>query len=257
MANELQTLRSQWYQKLKDEGFKDIEDSKGRLKRHDTRTIAFENRELIRQFHMDLASYLDSQPDISQTEYRVLELYSQGSRIIKIAELVNRHKSTVHTIIKNYKTLRFHLSRKIEMNPWHVRKPLEADIPFIYSTWLKAYRYGSSLGKSCRNSIFFDEYNKVIDNILANPEVSIQVACMPENHEIIFGYCVTQKPNIIHFVFVKDAFTRNGIAKCLTDIGAEEIIYTHKTQAIKEILTKYPNLTYNPFLLFKQGGLNG
>jgi hypothetical protein len=103
MEEKFLELRLQWYQKLKDEGFKDIEDLKGRLERQDRRTIAFQNRESIRRFFMQLSAYLDSKPNISPLEYDILKLYADGIRVIRIALLVKKHKATVHRVIKSYK----------------------------------------------------------------------------------------------------------------------------------------------------------
>lgn len=134
---------------------------------------------------------------------------------------------------------------------WIIREAQGADLPFIYSTWTNSYRYDSVLGKSCRNSVFFREYNKVIDHILIQPDTKVAVACSPANAEVIFGYMVYQ-PGIIHYAFTKEVFWRFGIQRSLLQwLGGAKIV-THRTNMIKPLLECHPELTYNPFLLFKQ-----
>jgi GNAT superfamily N-acetyltransferase len=140
---------------------------------------------------------------------------------------------------------------------WTFRLPTGADVPFIYSTWANSMRYSSVLGKSCRNTIFFKEYTKVIDRILSQPDTETLIACFPEQPTVIFGYIVFQGP-IIHYVFVKEAFQKQGIAKSLVAVAGKAFdTYTHKTFILKHILERFPELTYNPFHLYKTGVENG
>jgi hypothetical protein len=143
------------------------------------------------------------------------------------------------------------------MDLWKIREPNKLDINFIYATWLKSYRYGSLLGKSCRNLIFFDNYSRVIDGILSSETTKISVAYKPDDPDLIFGYSVQQPPDIIHFVFTKQAFTGYGIAKALIypleQPSDKPVYYTHATHFITSFVASRPNFIYNPFLLFKQG----
>ena len=136
---------------------------------------------------------------------------------------------------------------------WKFRPPEATDLPFIYSTWANSMRYASLLGKSCRNTIFFKEYAKVIDHILSLADTEILIACFPEQPEVIFGYLVYQD-NILHYLFIKEAFTRQGIAKSLVQEASRPFdTYSHKTFVLKHILDRHPELNYNPFVLYKQG----
>lgn len=138
------------------------------------------------------------------------------------------------------------------MTQWGIRNAVGEDLPFIYSTWSRSYRYDSPLGKSCRNSIFFTEYNKVIDFIMGAVDTRIKVACAPDNSNIIFGYMVHQQPDILHYAFTKEAFVHFGIAKSLLEHLGGAKYCTHKTLQSKPILEKHPEIIFNPFLLFKQ-----
>lgn len=97
------SLRNEWYLKLRLSGFKDIEDSKGNLKSHDTRTIAFQNRDMIRDFFTELGHYLSQYPEIPDMHRTVLSQYIEGVHIKKIAAIVGRTPRTVGEIIKIYR----------------------------------------------------------------------------------------------------------------------------------------------------------
>ena len=137
---------------------------------------------------------------------------------------------------------------------WDIRLSQGGDLPFIYTTWMKSYRYDSLIGQSCRNSIFFPFYNKVIDYILLQPDTQVLVACSKEEPEVIFAYMVTQG-EILHYVFTKEAFRRQGIAKSLYEAANAPKIYSQKTFQSRPIIEKNEDaLTFNPFLLFKHQG---
>lgn len=139
---------------------------------------------------------------------------------------------------------------------WDIREARETDLPFIFSTWSSSYRYTSDMG-TCPNSIFFPNFNKVMDHILGLPETSVMIACEKSVSEVIFGYMVHQKPDIIHYAYVKQAFCNFGIAKSLLNALGGAKYYSMKTDPIRPIVKKHPELIFNPFLLFKQGELSG
>jgi hypothetical protein len=131
---------------------------------------------------------------------------------------------------------------------WDIRTAREGDLEFIYSTWMKSYRYDSMLG-CCRNSIFFPEYSRVIDNILSKKQTSVRVACDKNDSELLFGYSVTE-PDIIHYAFVKKAFCGLGIARSL--LGRKFSYASHKTESMRNYFLCH-EIDYNPFILFKRG----
>lgn len=88
-----------------------------------------------------------------------------------------------------------------------------------------------------------------MDWILAQESTVTLVAVLPDDPSIILGYLVYE-PGILHYVFVKEAFTRIGIARSLYDRAGLPMTCTHKTVTVRPIMDKYPNIVYNPFLLF-------
>lgn len=144
--------------------------------------------------------------------------------------------------------------------PWQIRKAMPADIPFIYSSWLKSFKYGSTLGKSMRKGIFFEQYREVIDLILSDSQVVI--ACLKDSPEVILSYLVYESYSmnsnyIIHYAFTKESFRNMKIVNSLVEHMGEikPIVYTHSTLMLEELLQivdKQVTMTYNPILLYKK-----
>jgi hypothetical protein len=136
---------------------------------------------------------------------------------------------------------------------WHIRNAEENDLPFIYSSWTQSYRYGSPLGKSCHNKIFFPNFARVIDWILMRDQIKVRVACYPEDRSIIFGYLV-HEPHILHYAFTKEHFRQKGIAKSLYNHAGPLEFNSFKTFDSVHALKTHSELIFNPFILFHQQG---
>ena len=125
------------------------------------------------------------------------------------------------------------------------------DLAFIYSTWTKSYRCDSDVAKGCRDSTFYSEYSKVIDQILSHPDTEIKVAALKSDPLVIYGYFVSQG-EVGHYTFVKESFWNLGIASKLWNSCGHKISeYSHRTHTIRPILDR-KNVIYNPFILFKK-----
>lgn len=134
-----------------------------------------------------------------------------------------------------------------------IRDATATDIPFVYSSWLKSYRYDSYMGKYINPGIFKDRYKYVIDHILLKSHVSI--ATSSDDPYLIMGYIVFE-PGLLHYIFVKDVFEKNGIARILYDFADQPKICTHKTISAQGLFKKL-DLLYDPFILFKKGDPDG
>jgi hypothetical protein len=128
------------------------------------------------------------------------------------------------------------------------------DIPFLYSTWLKSYRNDSETGLSVRKSIFFESYRLVLDHILQKNTTKVLVACKPDEPNVIYGYMVAEpNDNVLHYVFVKEAFQRFGIANQLfqqifPNTSSGSVTITHRTDHARDYCKKF---IYNPFELYR------
>jgi hypothetical protein len=95
-----------WYRKLKKAGFSDIEDSKERLKSKDTRTKAFQNQDAVRVFYADLDHYILTQETmLDPVHLRILQLYSEGMYVVRIALAVGLSRSRVNQILLQHRKI--------------------------------------------------------------------------------------------------------------------------------------------------------
>lgn len=146
---------------------------------------------------------------------------------------------------------------------WDIRDVRPEEIAWIYASWLNSYRYGSTLGKSCRNSIFFAHYPLVMDDILAKS--TVKVAADLDNPKVAFAYIVSDEKTL-HYVFVKEPFRRFGIATDLYQFVSNQAgylssttesiaFYTHRTKDFQAFAkARLKDESYNPFLLYRKFG---
>lgn len=118
------------------------------------------------------------------------------------------------------------------------------DKNFIYATWLRSLYYGSQMRK-IEQGAFFKAYPAVLDLLLKKP-ATVLVACLNEDPNVILGYAILE-PEVLHWVYVKEAWRKQGIAKSL--IGSSVLnSRTHDTDMVDKIKI-IKDLTYNPFLI--------
>ena len=144
--------------------------------------------------------------------------------------------------------------------PITIRQATEADIPFVFNSWLKSYRT-SQFASPIDNTIFFSEHHKVIERILRYYDV--RIACSPEDPDQIHGFiCAGYTDGIftLHYIYVKHPFRRLGVAKELYDNFPKPenaaSLYTHQTRASLPIAPKY-NLIFHPYLAYDPAAYNG
>lgn len=134
-----------------------------------------------------------------------------------------------------------------------IRVATEADVPFIFNSWLKSFR-GSVTAKSISNPVYFDFHHKTIEKILQKSNVLI--ACDAADPTQVFGYVVAQNiegVKVLHYAYVKFAFRGMGLCKLLLqDAGIDKQsggFYTHETHSTAKLLSN-SKFVYNPYLAF-------
>jgi hypothetical protein len=103
--SEFSKLRDKWYQKLEDSGFRDIETTRGNLRQYDRRTIAFENRDSIREFFIRLDHFLTEERSLPSLDRQMLSLYTQGQLVKEICRVTQKSHYVVNKILTKYKKL--------------------------------------------------------------------------------------------------------------------------------------------------------
>lgn len=136
--------------------------------------------------------------------------------------------------------------------PIRLRPATQDDVPFLFSSWLKSYKY-SLWAKNITNTIYFAEHHKVIERLLKNYNVII--ACNNDDPTQIFGFICAGKVDgifCLHYIYVKHSFRNLGIGKQLLNAfqhdASTAAVYTHHTRIAERLAPKY-NFVYHPYLL--------
>lgn len=124
------------------------------------------------------------------------------------------------------------------------RAATSADKSFILATWLRGLRFGNDWFRLIDANSYFSTYHALIETILNRPNITVKVACLKEDPEVVLGYSVYEN-NRLDWVYVKKAWRSIGIAKTLTPENVTTV--SHLTTIGRSILLKYPKVVFNPF----------
>lgn len=135
-----------------------------------------------------------------------------------------------------------------------IRDAIASDRNFIFATWLRGLYYGDSWFTKIPKPIFMENYHRVIERILDQPNTHVKVACLADDPDVILGYSVYRQikvddadVNVLDWVFIKSAWRKIGIGKKLTPENLRA--FTHLTKLAGDIIkVKIPGLIFNPFL---------
>ncbi len=131
---------------------------------------------------------------------------------------------------------------------YSIRPLVEADKKLILATFLRGLYYGDSWFSMIPKDIFMTNYSVIANALLSSPNVLVNVACLPDDPNVILGYSIVSADYLtVHYVYVKSAWRKNGIAKALTPRHPNYV--SHLTALGKSLLHKLPNATFNPFAL--------
>jgi GNAT superfamily N-acetyltransferase len=93
-------------------------------------------------------------------------------------------------------------------------------------------------------SVFYEEYEKVLQLLLGRS--SVKVMCLDSDPDVVVGYAVlTPDETALHWIFVKKAWRKMGIAKALIPQSTSKYTHTNKLG----IALKPKEWEFNPFYL--------
>lgn len=128
-------------------------------------------------------------------------------------------------------------------NHFVVRSYKSEDKNFIMASFLRGVYYGNSFYNMTPKDDFMNNYKHVGESLINNAK--IRVACLPDDQDVILGYCITSvSDEIIHWCFVKTAWRRQGILKAMLPITVTTS--SHFTELSLTLRHKL-KLTFNPF----------
>lgn len=131
------------------------------------------------------------------------------------------------------------------------REATAADEGIVFNAWLKGHRQLGDWPKRLSSRRYFDEHKLVVAQILAR--ATTVVACNAARPTQVLGF-VCFEDGVLHWLFVKQPYRRQGIARHLMRQGGyigpdtNPIACSHWTITAQDISRRWP-LRYNPFLL--------
>jgi hypothetical protein len=123
------------------------------------------------------------------------------------------------------------------------------DKAFVMATFLRGLYYGESWFSLIPKNIFMDNYQKIAEKLISSDRVIIKIACLEDDEEIILGYSIMSADyQTLHWVFVKQVWRKQGIARALTP--RHPITVTHLSDLGRKLLPeKFKGTIFNPFNL--------
>ncbi len=129
---------------------------------------------------------------------------------------------------------------------YDIRDMKDTDKNFIMATWLRGLFYGDSWFSEIPKDIFMNNYKKIASNMLESPKVTVKIACLKEDPDVILGYSVASSDGkALVWIFIKTAWRQQGIGRSL--VPSEAQFATLMTPQGKSLMAKFPNMVFNPF----------
>ncbi len=108
-----------------------------------------------------------------------------------------------------------------------IRPYLRTDREFVVDAWLNTARAASKDAVESDWDAFRTHYNKRIDSILDDSGTTVRIAAPEDDEVTVYGFLVLG-PKLLHMVFVKKPFRRQGIAKqLLAGVDTTGATFTH------------------------------
>jgi GNAT superfamily N-acetyltransferase len=156
------------------------------------------------------------------------------------------------------------LEAATEAKPYTFRPYTTNDIPFIQSSWGNSYYKGASYHTFMEPDSFHSFHRPIREAFFERPETAAIVCVAKDDSDLILGWIAVERPPkppgiMIHYLYVKEAFKRQGIAtELISAVGASDLVmHTHLTERADRIMfeskPKFKNWVYTPHLL-KLGG---
>ena len=136
--------------------------------------------------------------------------------------------------------------------PIKLRDPVDGDWNYIYDSWKRSFKETMPWVPT---SNFFRAMGERVEAIKGRKETRFFIACDPEDEGFIFGWGCFGRKNLIHYIFVKQAFRHAQVAGRLVDHATntnKPIAFTHWTRVCERLNKKHPGaLRYEPSKLPK------
>ncbi len=134
-----------------------------------------------------------------------------------------------------------------------VRPMADADLPFVFNSWLKSFRMGK-MNRDVDNTVYFTEHHKLLHRLMKRSKVLIAT---PENEpESICAYIcyeVLHGVFVLHYAYTKQPFRSLGLMRELIKHSGHDIktvagCFSHMTPMWEKMYPRF-SLVYQPYTL--------
>ena len=138
-----------------------------------------------------------------------------------------------------------------EKLPVRIREAIQADIPFVYSSWLHQHSH-SAFAAGVAKAAFFANHRRIIDKLISQADVYI--ACDAADISLMYGFICGEEHEwpLVHYMYVKKKFRNFGIGgMLLEELGwtpKKEVVTSHFFAA-KPVKFGGKKVLYNPYIL--------
>ncbi len=130
------------------------------------------------------------------------------------------------------------------MNNLILRPMLEADKPFVISSWLNSYLTHGNQYRKPSKTVYYKEHQEFVKAKLDT--CSVTIATTTEDQDQIIGYIVHDS-ECVHYLYVKGLFRGFKIASKLLQT-TDAPCYSHHTTYSDDVKKGHK---YNPYLFYK------
>ena len=128
-----------------------------------------------------------------------------------------------------------------------------SDRNFIFKSVLSHYKHGSPHTRLIADPIFYDAHHYIIGKAMRQEGAFCRMAVLKDDPDVVFGFILGNfDPETVHYIYVKKAFRRMGMARHLVESvfdANSDIYFTHLTYDAANITRYYTQFVYNPYLL--------
>ncbi len=265
-TQKFKALQTEWEEKLKNSGFKDIEDEKGSLKQNAGNSYRTTAHAVIdgkqRYYELLGQGYHGENRFRDAVEKIVMLLRSRGVKVkdiclgLRAVKERNSHDS-VEKIVRRYEKRWRIVPAKMEdakkvtgLGLVEIRAYGRYELPeqylnFVIDRWLKTYKKCNKLMSLVDPANYYQAYNAYIKSMLNKPNIVVRLAMLAEDQDVLLGFSVSEGP-MLHYVNVPLDYRGNGIARKLVPYVVES--FTHITETGMKLWTnKYPQAKFKPF----------
>jgi GNAT superfamily N-acetyltransferase len=270
MSKTLHELEREWYERLKKEGFEDIEDHTypdKPLKRwsgahgvgivdavkhqeaNEPHQSSFPDKRFAKEERLLNHADFDeicrlicghgNHKLTAELVRAIFEKYVDGDTNREIAEALGINHVSVFRCIEKLRNWSESLGEEPEVTTVIVRAyDSERDAAMLFSTWRNSLWFDTPGRDESLNHKFFRDCTRLIKTILAHDDARVEIACLSDDPNLILGAAVFNSDNLV-WIYVKADYRGRGIA---TLLAKEAKTVSNPSTRIGKAIVKEKNL---------------